>query len=375
MGQDTPRRSPGDRSRQCIVTASAPPPRRRGEPLIALTTITVGWIAVRAVAWQSPFPPLQPEWREIHVVETPSVGAESVFSTPAVIPEAVVRAALQHPARLSREPAALASTRDERRDYAIPSGGWTPQTFAAPVATPIQRLARPTASPFPTSAPSVASVRTKHLHLDGWFVWRSGSSGLRVGGQPFTYGASQAGVLARLDLSGNRHVPQVYARALYAPGKARQADLAVGLSGRPVATVPIRLQAEGRATQSDNRAFVRPAILAVTELAPLELPLGVRAEGYAQAGWVGGRYSTGFVDGQARIDRELIAVGPAEVRIGAGAWGGAQKSAGRLDIGPSVTLDLRDTPVPARISVDYRYRALGDANPGSGVALTLSTGF
>jgi urocanate hydratase len=96
---------------------------------------------------------------------------------------------------------------------------------------------------------------------------------------------------------------------------------------------------------------------------------------YAQAGYVGGRYATPFVDGQARIDRGVADVGPATLRAGAGAWGGAQKGAARLDIGPSVSVSLQTGRVHSRMAVDYRIRVAGDARPATGPALTISAGF
>lgn len=217
----------------------------------------------------------------------------------------------------------------------------------------------------------------KRWHVDGWITWRPGGALPLDAGQPLAsgYGASQAGMLARFDLEASPRRPQVYWRAVHAPGRPRQSDLAVGLSARPLAQVPVRLQAEARASRSQGGTIVRPAVLAVSEFAPLDLPLDLRAEGYAQAGWVGGHQATAFVDGQARIDREIMEAGPGKVRLGAGAWGGAQKFAGRLDVGPTVTLDLRESAMPARISIDYRHQVAGDARPGSGVAVTLSTGF
>ena len=40
-----------------------------------------------------------------------------------------------------------------------------------------------------------------------------------------------------------------------------------------------------------------------------------------------------------------------------------------------MTLDLTLDNVPARIEADYRWRVAGDATPGHGGVLTLSTGF
>ena len=64
-----------------------------------------------------------------------------------------------------------------------------------------------------------------------------------------------------------------------------------------------------------------------------------------------------------------------ELRAGAGAWGGAQKGAARLDIGPSASVDFRIGPANGRAQIDYRVKVAGDAEPGDGVAFTLSTGF
>jgi hypothetical protein len=133
--------------------------------------------------------------------------------------------------------------------------------------------------------------------------------------------------------------------------------------------------AEVRATRSQGQTEVRPAVIAVTEIAPVALPLGLTGEGYGQAGWVGGRYATAFADGQARVMRELATAGSTRLRIGAGAWGGAQKFAERLDIGPTIEAEFDTGAVVARLAVDYRVQVAGKASPGDGVAVTLSTGF
>lgn len=245
--------------------------------------------------------------------------------------------------------------------------------------------AAPWAAPFSPTTPrvvpqatSVTPGRQVRWHVDGWLAWRPGGGLPQVAaGAPLAlaYGGSQGGMLVRFDMAQSAMRPQAYLRAVHSPDRPRQSDLAMGLSARPVAPLPVRLQAELRATRTAGGVATRPAILAVSEASPVDLPLQFRAEGYAQAGWVGGRYATGFVDGQARIDRELASMGAAKFRLGMGAWGGAQKFAGRLDVGPTATLDLREGALPARLSVDYRHRVLGNARPDSGVAVTLSTGF
>ena len=104
--------------------------------------------------------------------------------------------------------------------------------------------------------------------------------------------------------------------------------------------------------------------------------MDLRGEAYVQAGYVGGRFETAFVDGQARIDRRLMRLGDdEEVRAGVGAWGGAQKGAARLDVGPTASVAFRLGDAPSRIAVDYRLRVAGDAAPASGPAVTFSAGF
>jgi hypothetical protein len=116
--------------------------------------------------------------------------------------------------------------------------------------------------------------------------------------------------------------------------------------------------------------------MAVTELPPVALPRGLRAEIYGQAGYVAGRYATPFADGQARVDRHVLTLGRYEARVGAGAWAGIQKGASRLDVGPGATVSLPlSNKVFGRLGIDWRLRVAGNAEPGSGPAVTLGAGF
>jgi hypothetical protein len=56
-------------------------------------------------------------------------------------------------------------------------------------------------------------------------------------------------------------------------------------------------------------------------------------------------------------------------------WGGAQKHAERLDVGPSVAASFRIGEANSRLALDYRFRVAGNAEPMSGPALTFSAGF
>lgn len=217
-----------------------------------------------------------------------------------------------------------------------------------------------------------------HWSADGWVLLRRGANGtLAAGTTPATLGASQAGAVLRYRLSGSSaHRPQAYVRLAAALEAPSDKEMAAGLSVRPVPALPLRAMAELRVSDQSGRARLRPAALVVTELQPVDLPHGTRAEFYGQAGYVGGRSATAFADGQARIDRHVAQLGKAEFRAGAGTWAGVQKGAARVDAGPSATVGL---PVgeggSARLGLDWRLRVAGEAAPGSGLAVTLSAGF
>ena len=58
--------------------------------------------------------------------------------------------------------------------------------------------------------------------------------------------------------------------------------------------------------------------------------------------------------------------------VGGGVWGGMQPGLSRLDVGPRVSMRLRRG---MRVHLDYRYKALGNAQPGSGAVVTLAGDF
>ena len=106
----------------------------------------------------------------------------------------------------------------------------------------------------------------------------------------------------------------------------------------------------------------------------MQAPLGIVAEAYAQAGYIGGKQGTAFFDAQAVADRRVLSAGFGEVRLGAGAWAGGQEGAARLDFGPRASLRLPLAGMQSRVAFDWRFRVAGQARPASGPALTFSAG-
>jgi hypothetical protein len=346
--------------------------------LVALVLLMAGWTGARMLLWHSPFPsPF-----------VAAVAASAGLAPPPLTP--VAREGQARPLLLAtpanRSPSAstlqtlsgapgmaVSPERNVWSGIAGQLGGVVP----SPDRFPPNGLVPQSDRFLVQQGIALPPQEQGRWHLAGWVAWRSGSGiPRRVGGaQPASYGGTQAGAAARFDLAADGHRPALHARATYAPGRPSQAEFAAGAGLRPLPQLPLRVIAEVRATRSQDTTEVRPAVLAVTEIAPIALPLGLTAEGYGQAGWVGGRYATAFADGQARVTREVASSGAARIHVGGGAWGGAQKFAERLDVGPTIGVDIDAGPVTARLAVDYRLQVAGDAAPGDGVALTLSTGF
>lgn len=214
--------------------------------------------------------------------------------------------------------------------------------------------------------------------MDAWALVRDdGGAKPETGTLPATYGASQAGAVLRYRLALNSgHKPSIYLRTTSTLGSLNETSAALGMAARPFPAMPIVGAIEGRLVDQGGSRRVQPAAMAVTEIPPLALPGGVRAEIYGQAGYVGGRYATPFADGQLRVDRSVATLGRAEARLGGGAWGGIQQGASRLDAGPGLVVSAPLSPkVFGRLAIDWRFRVGGNAEPGSGPAMTVAAGF
>ncbi|MCL6250939.1 hypothetical protein M3P36_07790 [Altererythrobacter sp. KTW20L] len=396
------------------MTASRSSSRRtmRGQPLVVLVALVACWTLVRAATWSSPLPedgadlaavaatqpmpaadeqppeaqdsPAPPAWQappvpalplqpapllpvEVPPIEEPSAGPLAAVNTTAANPRAAVppRLAAGHAMLLA---AGFAHMRVPPEIAAF---------FDPPAASAQARLAQapsvPAAAPARSSSP--AAARQSRWSADGWLMWRDDTTTPITSGRP-SYGRSQLGAVVRYELApGAAQRPQAYLRASAALQGAREQELAAGLSARPLARVPLRMAAELRASDRASGSEVRPAGYVVTELAPQSLPAGLVAEGYAQAGYVGGQVPTAFVDGQARLDRSLASAAGFDLRAGAAAWGGAQREGARLDVGPTASLGFQVGATRGRLAADYRFRVAGDAEPASGPAITLSAGF
>ena len=357
----------------------------RGVPLLMIGLVLVGWVAGRAVLWESPFPaaegtsaatasvaapvPSSPVATAPMPADTEPVGSAFARNSAYPISDARLENSRLPSSRIQEGSAALPL---QAEDAAVPGSIALRRASGAATATPVS----------PLSVPAAPAPRHDRWSVDAWGFWRQGSDAAPISqGRVPVYGASQIGAVLQYRLApGSRRAPRVYARAYRALVRRGENELALGASFRPLQGLPVRVLGEVRLTDGAFRNEVRPSVFAVTEIAPITLPLDTRLEAYGQAGWVGGTDTTPFADGQVNLTREVSAVagatdGKLRLSAGAGAWGGAQEGAQRLDIGPTMRLDFTPGEVPARLALDWRAQVAGDAGPDSGLAATLSTRF
>ena len=235
----------------------------------------------------------------------------------------------------------------------------TPRAFAS-LATP------PAAGTAPIAFASAATPRSNRLSGSVWLFLRDGGGAALLPGG--SLGGSQAGARVTYRLGGDRRRPIALSARIYAAlEQPHDFEAALGVDWQPLARIPLHLLAErrerlGAGGRSDWQ---------LTVYGGLERRRGrLRVDAYGQAGVVGTRRRDLFADGAVRLG---VTAGPVE--LGAGAWGGAQPGASRLDIGPRAGARFRAGAITVRAEADWRFRVAGSAAPGSGPALTLSAGF
>lgn len=234
--------------------------------------------------------------------------------------------------------------------------------LAAHVAPGLQTVRIPLALAPPTSVRGPG-----RLNGSAWLLVRGGPAGTVSGGQ---LGASQGGMRFTYALGERRRV--ALAARIAAPLKGRGREIALGVDWQPT-TLPIRLIAEQRFVLDGGRGG--PTVGVIAGYGPSEIARGVRIEAYGQGGAIARGGIEGFVDASARVTHPIGSIAGGHVDIGIGAWGSAQRSASRFDIGPSIVATLPIAHKSLRLALDWRERVAGRARPGSGPALSIGTDF
>ena len=206
------------------------------------------------------------------------------------------------------------------------------------------------------------------LQLTAWALLRAQAAGVAApqslanGG---SLGGSQAG--ARLTYNFTRQLAATM-RSTSEVGR-RGGEVAGGLRVQPIAGIPVWFTAERR-QRIGRYGGGRNAFALFFEGGVYDRPMPLRflLDAYLQGGVVGFHSRDKFIDGGLTLTRPAYK----QFSAGFGVWGGAQPGVYRVDAGPRVTMRVRNN---LRVHVDWRQRLAGNANPGSGPAITLAGDF
>lgn len=375
--------------------------RRAGAPLTTIAALLAGWIVLRVLVWNGGEPPASLAARTFADTSLLATGKPLRIERGSAEVRAAEALPIWHPvAHAGSAPPALRYA--PARPVPGGSGGGSsrlpPTTGGGKVETGVTQAAvaasRPSfrqsfgaadgspglpavEAPAELPQPPATYERMRRFSLDTWAFLREGAQRQRaLGPRPASLGASQIGVVGRYALAPAHSLrPAAFvrvSRALVADGES---EAAAGVLMRPAGDLPVAAHAEVRLTRQNGELEVRPAAFLTAGMDGQELAAGLEARGYAQAGYVGGKHATAFADGHLVAEKPVAETPLGSVRVGGGVWGGAQKGAARLDLGPSASLEAKVAEAPIRLEASYRVRAAGEAEPGSGFALTLSTGF
>ncbi len=232
--------------------------------------------------------------------------------------------------------------------------------------------------------PRAAAWRTDRRLLlrrwsaDAYVLARRGSAPPLLGATP-TLGGSQLGArLAyvlnplsnqRIALSG-----RVFQPLSKRSDRASASQAVLGLELQPVRFVPVTVALD-RYIAAGSHARDAWAVRVSGGADSIVVRPGLTASLYGQAGIIGAKSRDGYADGWAKLQASAIDRAGMHLFMGAGLWAGVQPGASRVDAGPTAELSGKIGSTRVVATVDYRFRAGGNARPGSGPALTVRAGF
>ncbi len=345
-----------------------------GRPLRFLGLCVVGWTATRVIVlWPTIDSPealrraVLPIAAE-HSTKPPSTASALPVETAVVSPANVV--AILQPARLVPAPPYRSAIPALRRQpdpdrIALAMVGLLSFGPSEPVET-TPGLAM--TLPLPGARPAAQPVG-RRWSGSAWLLLRGGR-GIAPGLNGGQLGSAQAGIRLAYTLDEARRLSLVARVAAPLKGPGREAS--AGIEWQPT-RLPVKLVLEQRIALDRSRGG--PAIGIIGGTGPGPLISGFDLATYGQAGAVSRTRLEPFAEGAARISHNIATKGKLRVDLGAGIWGGAQREAARLDIGPSLGTTVPIGKQSFRLSLDWRERVAGSARPGSGAALTLGSDF
>lgn len=300
-----------------------------GRALRFLVLTGAGWTAIRVAAL---WPAIDPTAGVVHALLPPVAAAKGGPRAIAATPVGT-RLPFMHPLFVYKPTVRAAA----ERLPALPTSWPSPielETPGEPV-EPQSGVIPPPLRPTP--------LGPSRLTGSAWFLARGGTRGALLGGQ---LGASQAGFRIAYALGETRRLAFTARVATPLSGKGREA--AIGVEWRPLRA--LRMIAEQRIALDGGRGG--PSAFVVGGIDPMPIAAGFRLEAYGQAGAVLRDRIEEFADGAARITRPVLRIEGATLDLGIGAWGGAQRDAQRLDIGPTLGLTVPIGKRVARLTLD-----------------------
>ncbi|MEP2989960.1 MAG: hypothetical protein ABJN65_01830 [Parasphingorhabdus sp.] len=258
----------------------------------------------------------------------------------------------------------------------------TEQQLVSCCKKPTEELSRTRIDEFLDAKKKPERLQNSRLSAYFWLFAREGSSS--ASSSPFNsalqpgsaqYGGSQAGAILTYRLAGNhsRNVA-LYSRVSTALAVKKAGEVAFGAKIKPVKGIPISLYAEKRFRES---ALGNPgtAVFVAGGTGPDQIMHDTFLETYGQAGYVFQDDDSYFFDGSASVQKKLSSIGAGKISVGGAIWAGGQEGVRRVDVGPRVNIDAPFGNISTRVSIDWRQRVTGNAQPGSGLAVSLSSSF
>ena len=290
----------------------------------------------------------------------------------------VVLADTSPPPALPTLPTAPAAPWDRPAPYAPPSGFEMATQAYARLAVGDRRGAARLFDAAIAAGPDPRSERwqrdraalARRWSRDAYALLRNGGNAGPAASPVLGGGQSGASLAWTVDPLARRPLA-IVARSNAASNDPQSSQAAIGVRWRPLPGISIsaeRLIAIGATARNDWT--LRLAAGADGRQGP------IRWRGYGEAGVLGN--GDIFAGGQAQALLPLARIAGVRLATGAGSWASIQTggiTTARVDVGPSFVTSAPMGRFAVDVAADWRFRVAGNAEPGSGPVITISTSF
>lgn len=155
------------------------------------------------------------------------------------------------------------------------------------------------------------------------------------------------------------------------------AQAAVALTWQPIPAAQVAVERLVRAGPKSRNAWTVRVAGGGESLRPPGRRAWNAWSAYAETGIIGTKRQDLYAASALRVGRAIGLNEKVALTLGAGVWGSVQHynvTAHWIEVGPSAQFRVESKP-PVNVALDYRVRINGNADPGTGPALTVSTGF